>query len=102
MQKLKQNPIYCVNIDNFIFFNRSIHHFLHETYQKLEQEYSEALSIMDFEKIDALFPALRSLGVLPMQFAHNPDENPFPIYPTIPSDMANLIKIQKIILKYLL
>ncbi len=77
-------------------------HEQHETYQKLEQEYSEALSIMDFEKIDALFPALRSLGVLPMQFAHNPDENPFPIYPTIPSDMANLIKIQKIILKYLL
>jgi hypothetical protein len=70
-------------------------------FQALQNDSDDALQQHDFQKVQMIAQKQRSVGRFPMVFAHSPDEDPIPIYPTIPGDMVNLILIQEIILRHL-
>ena len=73
-----------------------------KTYHLKNDEYYSALNSLDFTRSDVLFEALYELGSFYPCFIHNPIEPAIPIYPTVPTDLAHLIKIGKAIERFLL
>ena len=76
-------------------------------YERLSAEYSKASNdalktpghgkdaIMKFETAAALYDKLQRVGKFFPVFVHHPDEGPMKIYPTVPQDIGQLIKIAR-------
>lgn len=64
-------------------------------YEDLERLAIEAVNHRDFARAEELHSAQSKIGTFIPCFVHHPDEGPTPIYPTVPQDIANLIKIVK-------
>jgi hypothetical protein len=71
-------------------------------YAELEKEQSRAIQELNLDNWEQLIAKQRSIGTLPLLFAHDPSDKLIPIYPTIPNDMAHLINIQAIVFNILL
>lgn len=62
-------------------------------YRELEERYWSELAKQQFDKVDATSLQWQRLGRFHPVFLHHPEESPFPLYPTIPSDLANVVRI---------
>jgi hypothetical protein len=71
-------------------------------YQLLSEQHIEYAAQRRFEESDEAFDAMQALGRFMPCFVHHPDDGPIPIYPTVPTDMAHLIRISAIIEQTLL
>lgn len=74
----------------------------------LQNEWCESLNSMresNFAEIevetDQLTSRMDHLGRFVPFFMHHPDEAPIPIYPTLPNDMAHLVKLSHVVQKAL-
>jgi hypothetical protein len=62
-------------------------------YQELCDQFLIARNGLDFEQCDQLRRQREKIGTFVACFIHDFREPPIPIYPTVPQDIANLIKI---------
>jgi hypothetical protein len=72
-----------------------------EKYGTLEQGINEALGHLDFARVEELRHRQEWLGQFNPVFFHHPDGPFFHLYPTIPQDIGNLIKVAKSVHKLL-
>lgn len=70
-------------------------------HNELMTQHTTFLSHHQFDLADKSFNDALSLGTYWPVFAYNPYEKSIPIYPTVPTDMANLIKIHRIVFEEL-
>lgn len=70
-------------------------------YERSEQQISIALRAQEFERVPELEAARRRIGTLIPVFLHDPGEKVMEIYPTLPHDIAQLVKIGRIVQKFL-
>jgi len=73
-----------------------------ERYASLAQQHIDLAAAHDFEGSQAAFDSLHALGTFTPVFMHDPNDGPIPIYPTMPTDMAHVIRISTIIERALL
>ena len=77
-----------------------------EEYTRVSAEYSEAFNaavasvsktgdLEMFEKADLLNNQLQKIGRFMPVFVHHPDEGAIRIYPTVPQDIAQVVKIAR-------
>jgi hypothetical protein len=64
-----------------------------QRYQQIEAEMTSLTPLHEFSRIDELNNEQERLGVFVNKFMHHPDEPLIPFYPTIPQDLAQLIRI---------
>lgn len=62
-------------------------------YRELEDQIADAFNNQNFEQVDELTAQQSRIGTFMSCFIHHPGEEIIPIYPTVPQDIANLIKI---------
>lgn len=70
-------------------------------YKELHDAWIKASAEQQFDEADKYSDQQDSLGTFMPCFLHHPDEGVLPIYPTVPQDIANLVKISGIIHAYL-
>jgi hypothetical protein len=68
-----------------------------ERYNDLAQQHLNLAAHQKFEEAQETFDAIDGIGRFVPWFMHTPEEKPIPIYPTIPTDMAHVIKIGNVI-----
>ena len=68
-----------------------------QRYQQIEAEMVALTPLQEFSRIDELRDEQERLGVFVNRFMHHPDEPLIPFYPTIPQDLAQLIRISSAI-----
>lgn len=68
----------------------------------LQEVALNAASKLEFDKSEAANARIDQLGVFLPVFVHHPNEGSVPIYPTIPTDMAHLIRITEKVFGYLI
>lgn len=66
-----------------------------DRYRELDGQIAEAFKSRNFEQVDQLRAQQGRIGTFKSYFLHQFDEGLIPIYPTVPQDIANLIKIMK-------
>ena len=66
-----------------------------DRYRELEDQIADAFNSQNFEQVDELSDQQGRIGTFMSCFIHHPGEGIIPIYPTVPQDIANLIKIVK-------
>jgi hypothetical protein len=64
-----------------------------QRYQQIEGQMAALTPLQEFSRIDELRDEQERLGVFVGKFMHHPDEPLIPFYPTIPQDLAQLIRI---------
>jgi hypothetical protein len=64
-----------------------------QSYRQIEAEIASLTPLQEFTRIDELNKEQEGLGVFVSKFMHHPDEPLIPFYPTIPQDLAQLIRI---------
>ena len=64
-----------------------------QSYRRIEAEIASLTPLQEFTRIDELHKEQERLGVFVSKFMHHPDEPLIPFYPTIPQDLAQLIRI---------
>jgi hypothetical protein len=64
-----------------------------QSYRQIEAEITSLTPLQEFTRIDELNNEQERLGVFVNKFMHHPDEPLIPFYPTIPQDLAQLIRI---------
>jgi hypothetical protein len=64
-----------------------------QSYRRIEAEMASLTPLQEFTRIDELYKEQERLGVFVSKFMHHPDEPLIPFYPTIPQDLAQLIRI---------
>lgn len=64
-----------------------------DQYRELEDQIADAFNNQNFEQVDELTAQQGRIGTFMSCFIHHPGEDIIPIYPTVPQDIANLIKI---------
>ena len=69
----------------------------HQRYLEIEAEIASLITRTEFSRIDELRDQQEKLGVFVSQFVHHPHEPLIPFYPTIPQDLAQLIRISSIV-----
>ena len=62
-------------------------------YQQIEEEIASLTPLQEFSRINELNNEQERLGVFVNKFMHHPGEPLIPFYPTIPQDLAQLIRI---------
>jgi hypothetical protein len=72
-----------------------------QRYRKIEAEIASLTPLLEFSKIDELRDEQERLGVFVSRFMHHPDEPLIPFYPTIPQDLAQLIRISVAVRQWL-
>lgn len=70
-------------------------------FERFEALISEALRAQEFEKLDALREGLRRIGRLIPKFLHDPGEPVIDIYPTVPEDIGQAVKVGRIMQTFL-
>lgn len=71
-------------------------------YESLETLISEALHAQEFEKVETLRERRRRLGTLVHKFLHDPGGPVIDIYPTVPQDIGQAVKIGRAMQTFLL
>lgn len=71
-------------------------------FERFETLISQALRAQEFEKMDALREGLRRVGTLIPKFLHDPGEPVIDIYPTVPEDIAQAVKIGRTMQTFIL
>jgi hypothetical protein len=64
-----------------------------QSYQQIEAEIASLTPLQEFTRIDELNKEQERIGVFVSKFMHHPDEPLIPFYPTVPQDLAQLIRI---------
>ena len=70
-------------------------------YQGLLEEFNTYKQKLDFEKADYCMKQIEGLGKPSFLMIHDPNEPYKPLYRTLPSDIAKLIVIQRIVINEL-
>ncbi len=70
-------------------------------YARYDREISAALRAQEFEKLAELEAAQQRVGTFLSVFLHDPGEKIMDIYPTVPHDLGQLIKIGRIVHAFL-
>lgn len=70
-------------------------------FERIEAEISGALRAQEFDKLTSLRDGQQRIGTLIPKFLHDPDEPVMDIYPTVPADIGQAIKIGRIIQSFL-
>jgi hypothetical protein len=70
--------------------------------ERFEALISQALHAQEFEKMDALRESRRRVGTLVPKFLHDPGEPVIDIYPTVPEDIGQAVKIGRTVQTFLL
>ncbi len=73
----------------------------HQRFQTIEHEIGLLASRQEFSRIDALREEQEKLGVFLPKFMHHPDEPLISFYPTIPQDLAQLIRVSAIVRQFI-
>jgi hypothetical protein len=68
-----------------------------QRYQQIAAEIASLTPLQEFSRINELNNEQERLGVFVNKFMHHPDEPRIPFYPTIPQDLARLIRISSTI-----
>lgn len=71
-------------------------------FERFEALISEALHAQEFDKLDALREGRRRVGTLIPKFLHDPGEPVIDIYPTVPEDIGQAVKIGRTMQTFLL
>jgi hypothetical protein len=71
------------------------------TANRYDQLKFEALRAEDFEKLSDLRSARESIGTFVPIFLHDPKEKMMDIYPTIPQDIGTIVKIGRIVQRFM-
>lgn len=71
-------------------------------YERFEALISQALRAQEFEKMDTLREGQRRVGTLIPKFLHDPGEPVIDIYPTVPEDIGQAVKIGRTMQTFLL
>lgn len=69
--------------------------------ERYEQLMSAALRAQEFEKLSDLRAASRRIGTLAPVFLHDPGEKVMDIYPTVPTDIGQMVKIGRVVQTFL-
>jgi hypothetical protein len=69
-------------------------------YQALNDEANEGFGRLDLEKVDRTFEKMNSIGTFVPWFVHHPDEGPIKIYPTVPEDILQMMKLAQACLNH--
>ena len=64
-----------------------------EQYNALNLQFYDAINSGEFELAEEIDKRKEELGRFVPYFTHHPDNGAIPVYPTLPTDMANLIRI---------
>jgi hypothetical protein len=70
-------------------------------YEQALQTHTELTITRDFDGADAAFRQTDQIGRFFPCFMHDPNFGPVPIYPTVPADMAHLIRLGKTVRDHL-
>ncbi len=70
-------------------------------FERFEALISEALRAQEFEKLDGLREKRGRVGTLILKFLHDPGEPMFDVYPTVPEDIGQAIKVGRVIQTFL-
>ncbi|MFG1182845.1 hypothetical protein [Xanthobacter versatilis] len=70
-------------------------------FERIEAQISRALHAQEFEKLTSLRDSQQRIGTLIPKFLHDPDEPVMDIYPTVPADIGQAIKIGRIMQSFL-
>lgn len=68
-----------------------------ERYSNSNIQYNEKLNNLDLEGANQLFNEMYRMGTFYPVFIHHHDDGLIPIYPTIPTDLVHLIRIQSVV-----
>lgn len=71
-----------------------------QKYGELMDEFLGASKILEFDKAEEIHREIDSIGTFVPFIVHHPNEPHDPLYPTLPEDMGNLIKITRAVLSY--
>jgi hypothetical protein len=71
-------------------------------YRELEDDFMKARNSLNFEKCDELRRRQEKIGTFVSYFLHDFDQPPIPIYPTVPQDIANLVRVGEHVRTFLL
>jgi len=64
-----------------------------EACDRLAASYNEAIKRKDIDEAHAYMQETESIGTFTCQFAHDNRAEAIELYPTLPNDIANLLKI---------
>ncbi len=73
-----------------------------DRYNRLYTEHLDLLAKSEVEAGENILNQMEKIGEFHAIFTHHPKKDPIPIYPTVPTDMENLIKISNVVEKALL
>lgn len=65
-------------------------------FQELQDQHMQCAVNLDFEAAEQRFEELNNIGRLLPCFVHHPEDDPIPLYPTLPTDIANLLDVARI------
>jgi hypothetical protein len=72
-----------------------------EQYHNLTRAFYEAANKLDFDATDMITEQMHLLGCFLPFFVHHPEEGYVPIYPTLPGDMAHLIRLGQTVRRHI-
>jgi hypothetical protein len=65
------------------------------------KDFEHAAQILEFSRADEAFKKTERLGRFIPYFLHDVDDGPFPIYPTLPEDVAHTVEICRDVARFL-
>jgi hypothetical protein len=72
-----------------------------EQYKALDLQFYDAIKNLEFELAEEVNKRKDELGRFAPYFTHHPDDGGIALYPTLPADMANLIRIGRTVFAHL-
>lgn len=70
-------------------------------YQAIEQEVGDAIGRKEFDRAEQLWAEQEALGAFLPKFLHDPGKDLIPFYPTIPQDLAQLVRVSDAVRQFL-
>lgn len=70
-------------------------------YREIDTEIGQAIPRHEFERVDQLWLEQEKLGTFVPRFLHDPEEEFIPFYPTIPQDLAQLVRVSHVVREFL-
>ncbi len=70
-------------------------------YERYEQLISTALRAHEFDKLSDLRAASRRIGTFVPAFLHDPGEKVMELYPTLPQDIGQMVKVGRVVQSFL-
>ena len=72
-----------------------------QVYEDLQDKMNRAFERADMDEAERLQEEQGRLGTFAPCFQHHPDEEVMPIFPTVPQDIANMLKIDRVVRDFL-